>query len=202
MQTNNRLKELSLHILDIAENSIKAGASLVSIYINETYKNNFLLITIKDNGDGILKSMLSELNDFSMISKKISEKISEKTLKKNRCGGMGLLLLKNAVKQCNGSFSINSILGKGVYVRASFVRENINLVPIGDMASLIIVLLICSPDTDFNYTHIIDNKKFVFDTRDIRTQIDDVSITNPSILGQIKRHIKESLIEIGKGEVK
>lgn len=189
------MKELSLHVLDIAENGISAGASLITICIDETYKNNFIFISIKDNGHGIQEKMLPDITGNFITSRTSkTSKISGTTKRV----GMGLSLLKVATQKCNGHFSINSVLNKGVCVQASFEKGSIDIVPLGDMASSMIVLFTGYPDTDFNYTHIINEKKFTFDTRDIRVELEDVPLNNPSVIKYLKEYLKEEINDLQK----
>lgn len=122
------MTELSLHVLDIAKNSTKAGATLIEIEISEDVDSNLLVIEIKDNGCGMDKDFLSKVLD------------PFKTTRTTRKVGMGLSLFKNACELTGGNLEITSEVGKGTNVKAVFVYDSIDRQPVGDMAATILLL--------------------------------------------------------------
>lgn len=175
------MREIALHILDIAENSIAAGADLINILVDEARKKNILNIEIKDNGRGIPAKMFNNVTDpFA-------------TTRTTRRVGMGLSLLKAAALRCDGSFNIESSPGKGTKVNAGFRFDHIDRAPLGNMADSLMVLIAGHPDTDFIYTHIIDENDFVLDTLEIKKELEDIPITDPSIIFQLTGLIKKNL---------
>jgi hypothetical protein len=180
------MKELSLHILDIAQNSIKAEANLIEIEIDENINNNLLSISIKDNGNGMDEEILKKVIDPFFTTRTV------------RNVGLGIPLLKNAAERCDGSFEISSRIGYGTEVKAVFVYNHIDRAPLGKMGDTMMVLLNNSEKFEIYYKHIYNSNEFVFDTKEIRTLLDDVNITSPDILLWIKDYIKENIDELKK----
>lgn len=181
------MKELSLHILDVVQNSLGAKASLIEININENIISDLLLIEIKDNGIGM---------DEEMSKKVIDPFFTTRTTRKV---GLGIPLFAQAAKSCGGDFNIHSEKGKGTTVEASFVFSHIDRAPIGSMADTMVSLVAMRPDVDFVYRHCVGNEEFILDTREIKRTLQEVPINNPMVLDWIKRFIVESLREINGG---
>ncbi len=175
------MKELSLHILDLVENSINAQAKLVIITIIEDLNNNFLKIVIEDNGNGMDKNLLSVADDpFT-------------TTRKTRNVGLGLSLMKAAALRTNGDFSITSEKGKGTKVVATFRHDHIDRAPLGNIGETIAVLLSREERIDYLYIHQVNNKQFKFDTREIREFLGEVSIKTPKVILWVQDYINSNL---------
>ena len=177
------MKELSLNILDIAENSVKAKATLVEISITE--RKDTLILSIKDNGTGMTKEILDTVaNPFY-------------TTRTTRKVGMGIPLLQFAAEQTGGSLTIESKHftdypeNHGTILTATFNKNHIDFTPLGDVISSITTLVQGHPDTDFLYNHTFDNKKVSFDTREIRAVLDDVPLDTFEVLIWIKDNLTE-----------
>lgn len=179
------MKDLSLHILDICENSMTAGASLIEIRINEDTKQNLLTLKIVDDGKG--------------MEEKIVEKVTNPfyTTRTTRRVGLGFPLLEQSAKDAGGSINIQSKPGFGTSVTATFIYDHMDRKPIGDVPETIITLLASGRlDIDFLYEHCKNGSKFLFDTRDIKRVLQDVPINNPEILNFMHAQITEGLREI------
>ena len=177
------MRELDLNILDIAENSVKAKASLVVITIEA--KNNLLTISISDNGTGMDKAFLQRVTDpFT-------------TTRTTRKVGMGIPLFKEAAETTGGSFSIESELGVGTTVTASFVIDSIDRAPLGDVAESAVTLL--REDMDFVWVYTVDNRSFTFDTREIKKELGGIPIDSPEIISFLKDMLKENIESINGG---
>ena len=174
------MREISLHIIDIAENGIAAGADLIKIKISESGLKNLLEITVSDNGKGIPPELINRVTDPFF------------TTRTTRRVGLGLSLFKEAAKRCSGEFNITSREGKGAEVSASFALDHIDLAPIGDLAGSIMCLIMGNPGVDFVYTHEYNRRSFTIDTRDLRKELDGVPINRPEVLRYIEDVIKES----------
>ncbi|NLU11050.1 MAG: sensor histidine kinase [Tepidanaerobacter acetatoxydans] len=181
------MKELSLHILDVVQNSLGAKASLVEIDIVEDVKNDLLTIKIKDNGTGMDEEM----------SKKVIDPFF--TTRTTRRVGMGIPLFAQAAKSCGGDLKVYSEKGKGTEVIATFVLNHIDRAPIGSMADTMVSLVAVHPDVDFIYRHCVGDKAFVLDTREVKKILQEVPINNPMVLDWIKRFIQDNLKEINGG---
>lgn len=175
------MKELSLHILDLIENGITAGADYIRFYVDERVYDNVIAIEIEDNGRGIAPDMLEKITDPFV------------TTRATRRVGMGLSLFRAAAERCGGIFEIKSETGKGTVTRGEFQYDHIDRAPLGDMPSTIISLLAGYPEIDINYTHLYDDNKFVFDTREIREELEGVPLNEPAVLQYLKKAIQQEL---------
>ena len=178
------MQDLSLHILDVAENGIAAEADLIRICVDENHLENRLIIVIEDNGKGIPDIMLDRITDPFVTSRT------------TRRVGMGLSLFKAAAERCGGSFSIESEPGKGTCVRAVFQYDHIDRAPVGNMVSTIVSLIAGYPEIDIDYTHMYDGRDFTFDTRELRAELEDVPLNEPAVLQHLRHAIKEELDHI------
>lgn len=177
------MKELSLHILDIVQNSVKAKATEIRIDIIESPEKNLLEILIADNGCGMSKDFLKRVRDpFA-------------TTRTTRKVGMGISLFEAAAQQSGGYLDIVSEEGKGTTLYVCFELDNIDRAPVGDMAETMVTIIMSAPDINYVYTHRRSDKEFVFNTKDIKETLGNVSVTNPEILGWIKEYITEGLLE-------
>ena len=147
------MRELSLHILDVSENSIAAGADIVTIAVNESRDRDLLSIEIFDNGRGMSEQELLRAGDPFF------------TTRATRRIGLGLPLFKAAAERCDGKFFLDSKVGGGTRVSASFRYNHVDRAPLGDMAASMAVLVAGNPDIDFVCTHTVDGEKTVWDTR-------------------------------------
>ncbi|MBQ9511554.1 MAG: ATP-binding protein [Lachnospiraceae bacterium] len=178
------MKELSLHILDIAENSVKAKASKIEIDITEDTAKNLLTIEIKDNGCGMSEEFLKKVKDpFS-------------TTRTTRKVGMGLSLFESAAQQCDGKLEISSKEGVGTEVSVTFALNHIDRAPLGDMAGTMQTLVGGSPDIDFIYRHKKDGQEFLFDTAQIRETLSGVPLDTPEVILWIGDFINEGINEL------
>ncbi len=175
------MQELSLNILDISQNSISAGASLVSVTICEDTQKDILTIKIEDNGCGMSEEFLSNVTDpFT-------------TTRTTRKVGLGIPLFKMAAESTGGSFKIESTKNVGTVVFASFGYSNIDRMPLGDIASTMATLFSTSEKTDFIYNHSYNGTSFSVDTRELKNILGDVSIAMPEIRLWVIDYINENL---------
>ena len=178
------MKELSLHILDIAKNSVKAKATLIEINIVEDENSNLLTIEIKDNGCGMSKEFLKTVKDpFS-------------TTRTTRKVGMGIPLFEAASIQCGGELNITSEIDVGTTLTATFELDSIDRAPIGDMAGTMQTLISGSPAIEFIYRHTKNSKTFTIDTRELKLVLGEVPLDTPEVLMWIDGYINEGLNEL------
>lgn len=149
------MEDLSLHILDVVENSIAAGASKIEILITEDQAENLLVVEINDNGRGMSQEILDKVLDPFY------------TTRTTRRVGMGLSLLAQSAEESNGKFEISSKEGSGTAVKATFQYDHIDRKPLGDLKSTFIALLTSYPDINFVYSHTDEEGEFVLDTNDL-----------------------------------
>ena len=175
------MKEISMHILDITMNSIKANATLIEIIIEDSIKDNWLKITIKDNGKGMSEETINKVtNPFY-------------TTRTTRNVGLGIPMLKESCERCNGYLNINSKLGVGTRVFCFFERDNIDRAPLGNMGETIMTIINSMDESELIYTHISDTETFVFNTMEIKTIIEGMDIKDNSVLLWIKEYINENV---------
>jgi len=175
------LRELSLHILDIAENGITAGADSINILVNEARKEDLLTIAIEDNGCGMSAEKLQKLTDPFVTSRT------------TRRVGLGLSLLAAAAERCDGRLTVKTGPGAGTEVGAAFRYSHIDRAPVGDMAATITTLIMGNPQVDFVYTHIINDEEFTLDTRELKAEMGNHSLTNPVVIHHLTASIRNSL---------
>jgi hypothetical protein len=183
------MRELSLHILDIIENSRRAEADLIKIIIEEKIEANLLKIMIEDNGSGISQEKLNEITDPFITSRTTREV------------GLGLSLFKAAAESCSGEFKIDSQIDKGTRVAAKFEYDHIDRAPLGDMTTTISNFIAANGDqVDLVYQHQYQENSFKFDSREIKAELEDLSIQSRQIIAWIREYIGENLAEIRGGE--
>ncbi|MFA8450333.1 MAG: ATP-binding protein [Bacteroidales bacterium] len=178
------MKDLSLHILDIVQNSTRAKAKLVEIYFVDSAKRNTIEIMIKDNGKGMNKETLDSVTDPYTTSR-TTRKI-----------GLGIPLLKQNVERCEGELSITSQENYGTILNANFKRDHIDRPPTGDLADTIALIFSGNPETNFIFTQITDNGEYTIKTTEIKEAIDGISIADPQVAKLMKEMIRENLLEI------
>jgi hypothetical protein len=178
------MRELALHILDIAENGIAAGADLIEVAISEDRQTNRLEIAIKDNGRGIDPEHLDKLTDPFVTSRT------------TRRVGLGLSLFEAAARRCNGALGITSRPGQGTRVTASFERDHIDRAPLGDMAGTLTTLIAGYPDIDFAYVHRSGENEFSLDTRDLRRELDGTPLNTPAVIRHLGQSIRRALQQL------
>ncbi len=177
------MKDLALHILDIAQNAIKAKARLIEITLDEQ-KNKQLTVTVSDNGTGMSESFLNNVTDPYTTSRT------------TRKVGLGIPLFKQNAERTGGTFSISSTLGKGTSLKAVFDTQHLDCLPLGDMPGVISLLVNANPDIDFKYKHLVNNESYIFDTVEVKEVLDGTPINNPEIQQFIKQMLKENITEL------
>jgi hypothetical protein len=178
------LREISLHILDIVENSLNAGATCVTIEVLEDTRADRLIIRVADDGRGMDAEMLQRVSDPFF------------TTRTTRRVGLGIPFLKQATELCDGAFTIESAPGKGTTVTAAFRHSHINRMPLGDVPNTILTLVVGNPQADFVYRHVFNERIFEFDPRPIKAELGDVPLSEPSVIEYLRREISDSLAQI------
>jgi len=173
------MRELALHVLDIAENAIAAGARQLRITIGESVAEDSLVIAIEDDGHGMDEATLAKVREPFF------------TTRTTRDVGLGVPLLAAAAERCAGSMEIVSAPREGTSVRARFQRSHIDRAPLGDMAGALMSVLLRSPDEslELRYEHRIDDWVFAFDTREVRDLLGDVSLGDPAVRRWLSEHL-------------
>ena len=181
------MQELSMNILDVAENSVRASASLVEIKLDEIPKLDLLEVTISDNGCGMTPEQVGNVIDPFY------------TTRTTRKVGLGVPFFKMAVELTGGTFNIKSEVGKGTIVKASFVRSSIDLMPLGDINETIISLIHCNPKLDFVYTRRYEDAEMVLDTREFRRILGGIDLNAPEVSKFIREFLAENTADLLTG---
>ncbi len=177
--------ELSLHILDVVENSLAAGASLVVIELTKDQSADILRLTIEDDGRGMSAEELARAADPFF------------TTRTTRKVGLGLALLRQAAEMCGGAFSIDSTPGEGTRLSAEFRLSHVDRAPLGDLAGTLMSLIVGRPEVEFVYRQVTDGEKFVVDTREIKAVLDGAPLSSSQVVGFLRRYIEEGLAALG-----
>ncbi len=175
------MKEMALHILDLAQNSIVAGASLIETAILEDPEHNIFRITIHDNGKGMTTSEVQLASD-PFYTSRTTRKV-----------GLGLSLFKQRAEGTGGSFKIESVPDIGTKVTAVFGYHHIDRPALGDIAGVLVLLVAANPDIDFTYQHTTPRDSYIFDTRDVRDLLGEISVNQKEILKFLKEMIRENI---------
>ena len=184
------MKELSLHILDIVQNSIAAEAGLITINIVEDLTADRFVIEVIDDGLGMDKELAERIKDpFT-------------TGRKTRKVGLGVPLLYAACIRCDGNLEIQSEKGKGTKLIAWLKNSHIDRAPLGNMIETILTIVMGNPEIDLVYNHKWNGKAFCFDTREIKQALGDVPINEPQVLSWIKGFLEEGVNSLSGGAEK
>ena len=167
------MRELSLNVMDVAQNSVRAKASLVTITVDESDKDDFLQISIADDGCGMTEEQVQQVIDPFF------------TTRTTRKVGLGVPLFKLSAEQTGGSFEIKST------TTARYVKSHVDMTPLGDINDTVKILIQCNPDIDFVFTHTTDLGAFTLDTRELRAVLEGVSLDTPDVLEWISAYLKE-----------
>jgi hypothetical protein len=178
------MQEISLNILDIAQNSITARAAKLAIIVDEQPEKDVLQITVIDNGCGMTEQQLTCVTDPFY------------TQRKTRKVGLGVSLFKMATELCGGSFSITSTINIGTTVCAKFILSHIDTMPLGDINATIISLIQCNPEIQIVYKRVFCDNEFTLDTFEIKELLGSVPITNYEVMSFIKDFLQENEQEI------
>ena len=179
------MDELSLNILDIAQNSVAADATLVEIRVEENDVTNTLVINVKDNGKGMDEEFLKTVED-PFITTRDTRKI-----------GLGISFLKEAAELTGGFFEIKSAPGKGTTVTAVFTKDHIDRQPVGDITGTLTALISLNPDIDFELCYKINEKEFVFTTLEVKSMLgDDAPLNDFRVIGFLTEYIEEHINEL------
>lgn len=181
------MPEISLNILDVAENSTRAGAHLVTITVDADTESDRLTVTIEDDGCGMTEEQLSKVTD-PFFTSRTTRKV-----------GLGIPFFKYAAESTGGSFSITSKPGVGTTVTAVFILSHIDRMPLGDISSTIHTLIVYHPETDFLYRYRYGDREFSLSTREFREILGDISFDVPEISAYILEYLQENKLETDGG---
>lgn len=181
------MRELALHLLDIAENSVSAKAEKVVIEVQEDHASDRLRIRVTDNGAGMSPEMVASVTD-PFVTSRTTRKV-----------GLGIPLLKAAAEACNGGLTIESTPGKGTCVTVEFQHSHIDRMPLGNLADTWITLLIGSPEVHWIFRYTVDGRTFEFDDQPVKEILDGVPLSDPAVLKYLRGTLETGLNEVKNG---
>lgn len=182
------MKELSLNILDISQNSVKAKAEKIEIILDETEET--LAITIKDNGCGMTAEQVRNVMDPFF------------TTRTTRNVGLGVPLLKLAAEQTGGGIRIESVSEKddpenhGTVIRADFFTKHLDFTPLGDIVSTVTLMIQGAPDIRWIFIHNTASGSVELDTDELKAVLGDVPLNNYDVIKWIEEYLKEGYADI------
>lgn len=180
------MRELSLHILDIVQNSIVANATKVEIKVAADNAKDLLSVDIKDNGKGMSPEMV-EMVRSPFCTTRTTRKV-----------GLGIPMLAAAAEMCEGCVELDSKLGVGTEIGATFKLSHIDRMPLGDITSTMMTLIVANPDIDMCYEHVVNGKSFKLNMADVRKELgDDVPIQSPPVMNWLRDYLNEGIAQVG-----
>jgi hypothetical protein len=178
------MKDLSSHILDIVQNSIRAKASLIKISIEERPDDDLMQIVISDNGTGMTPEQMQRAPD-PFYTSRTTRKV-----------GLGLSLFKQNAEMTGGTFLLQSESGKGTTVTATFGLNHVDRLVMGDLVSTLLILICTGGETDYVFKHQTQSGEFELDTREVRKMLGNVPLNYPDVRIFLKEMLQENLEQI------
>jgi hypothetical protein len=176
--------ELSLHILDVLQNSIEAGAKRIELCIVEDQAADILRISIRDDGRGMSGDMSERVLDPFF------------TTRTTRHVGLGLPLFAAAAERCNGRLDVDSTPGVGTAVAATFQLSHIDRAPLGDLVSTLLAVMLSDQSVDLYFRHRVDERLFELDTKEIQSTLQPVPLSHPRVREWLKSALEEGLASL------
>ena len=182
------MREISLHIMDLMENSIRAKARTIKLTITESLTENIYKVSIEDDGVGMSADYVTSLFD------------PYTTTRSTRKIGLGLPLIKMNTRQAGGDTTVESQPGQGTTLSFWYAHNHWDRPPLGDMGGTMAMLAATNEDKRITYRHITEKGEYTFDTAETKKALDNMSINNYDIIKYLKEMINENLSEIEAGE--
>ncbi len=179
------MRELALHLLDIAENSVSAQADTIQISVEENHATDRLRMSVEDNGKGMSAEMVARVVD-PFVTSRTTRKV-----------GLGIPLLKAAAEACEGGLAIQSSLGKGTCITVEFQQSHIDRMPMGNLASTILTLVVGSPEVHWIFTYTVNGQTFEFDDQPVKEALEGVPLSDPAILAYLREMLETGIAELG-----
>lgn len=175
------MQDLAMQILEILMNSIHADSTFIEVHMINSVDKDIISFGIIDDGKGMGEEVVKKICD-PFITSRTTRKI-----------GMGVSFLKGLTDQCNGSFNIVSEVGRGTTVYASVQKTHWDVPPFGDLGEMMMIAIQSNENIDYLFTYKTDIEKFIFDSKEIRLQIEGISILEPDILIWIREYINQGI---------
>ena len=174
------MQDISLHLLDVLENSAKAGAKAVAL--DFSWSGARLRVQIADNGPGLPPEIATDPTD------------PYRTTRTERPVGLGLSLLRQSAEQSGGSIRVESEPGEGVTVTAEFGFDSVDAKPLGDLISVLLIAAVSWPDTDLRVTTQCESD--ILDMKTVKGELDGIPLSHPAVRTFVVEHLREGLAEL------
>jgi len=183
------MREIALHLLDIAENSVAAESKNISVHVHEDLFHDRLSVCVIDDGRGMDTATAQQVQDPFY------------TTRSTRNVGLGIALLKLAAEMADGNFSLQSDLGKGTWLEAEFRHSHLDRMPLGDLSVTFLTLLISHPQIDWTFLYRVtdnhrQNRDFLFESAALKSELGDLSLTEPDVLTFLRGIFEEGIEEV------
>lgn len=179
------MRELSLNVLDIAQNSISAGAHRTRILIREDPARRLLKIRVEDDGCGMTPEQVKQVCD-PFYTSRTTRKV-----------GLGIPLFKMAAEMTGGSFRIDSVRGAGTAVDAEFCTDHLDMTPLGDINGTIVLLIRCNPELDFEFRRSYADRELSLDTALLRGELgENIPLNDADVLQWITEYLREETAQL------
>ncbi len=178
------MRELALHLLDIAENSVSAKADTIRISVEEDHVTDRLRMSVADNGAGMTPEMVERVTD-PFVTSRTTRKV-----------GLGIPLLKAAAEGCDGGLTIQSALGQGTCVAVEFQLSHIDRMPLGSLASTILTLVVGSPEVHWIFTYTVDGQIFEFDDQPVKETLAGLPLSEPAVLAYLRDCLETGIASV------
>jgi hypothetical protein len=178
------VKEIALHILDIVENSLAAGATAIDILVEDDAVCNRLRVSVRDDGRGMDAGMLAAIHDPFVTSRT------------TRGAGLGVPLLKAAAEACNGRLEVRSTPGRGTTLAAELQRDHIDRMPLGDLPGTLLGLVVGRPEIRWRFRYHGGGEVFSFDSDPIRQALGEVPLSEPAALRYVRETLEEGICRV------
>lgn len=175
------MEDISSHIMDIAMNSVTAGAQRIRVAVEKDPRTAMLSLTITDDGVGMDQETLQKVQD-PFFSTKTGRKV-----------GLGIPLLKGTAETTGGSFEMTSAKGAGTTIRATFDCRHPDLPPLGKIRDTFLVLVVSHPEVDFDLRYSVDGRSFELDTEELKRELDGVPVNHPEVISFLGKYLDEHL---------
>lgn len=181
------MREISLHILDLVQNSIEAEATTVTLEIIEDTAKDSMIIRISDNGRGMNKKMRQLVID-PFITTRTTRRI-----------GLGLPLMDMSTKRCGGYLNIDSTPGQGTVIEAMYQHSHLDRPPMGNLVETIKSILVANPVLQFSYHHTVNNRSITVSSREIDDILDGIPLTQPDVLVWLHGYLSDNIANLYGG---
>lgn len=178
------MEELALHVLDLIQNSLEAGARRLVLTVVEDRVQGVLTVQLVDDGRGMDASVQARVFDPFFTSRT------------TRRVGLGLPLLLAAAESTGGGVELASRPGEGTQVRAVLHTRHIDCPPLGDLALTVAVMVAANPQVELFYTHTVDDRCAEFDTAELRSRLGEVPLSDPAVYQWMLAHLRDQLSKL------